>query len=195
MEKEDKRDGKTGESKTIANSLQERSSGTESGGSNEATAVVVDNNTDGDIGDRNNGLADDQSLGVVARVSHLSSDGEETRSTGIRENESRASSNGLSEAWVSDKVVVGLPVAVLGSEGRSVLNTNSDGDGEDGGDDADNADPGEPRNAAESLDTGKDETDNGSDDDEDGGAGTVEGEGVESDRDTEHGGTADEDPV
>lgn len=131
----------------------------------------------------------------MAGVSHLSSDGEETRSTGIRENESRASSNGLGKAWVSDKMVVGLPVAFLGSERGSVLDTNGGGDGEDGSDDADNADPGEPRDAAESLNTGEDETDDGSDDDEDGGAGTVEGEGVESDRDTEHGGTTDEDPV
>lgn len=58
MEKEDKRDGKTGKSETIANSLKERSSGSKSRGSNKATAVVVDNNTDDDIGDGNNALAD-----------------------------------------------------------------------------------------------------------------------------------------
>ncbi|KAI6764398.1 hypothetical protein HG530_008187 [Fusarium avenaceum] len=96
---------------------------------------------------------------------------------------------------VNDEDGFRLPDTALGGIGRSVLDANCDSNGEDGCENADQAEPGEHADAAEGSDTAQEESADGSDGDESSCAGSVEGDSVQTDRETEHTRASDEDPV
>lgn len=131
MSVECSRDNQTRKSQAVADLLDGLSSRSESRRSDIGTAVVVDNNTDNDVNNSDDALAKDQSLLVVLRLSHLSSDGEEDGSSAVGKDECGDGRHGLSEGRGVEELVVGLPDTILGGKVRAVLNTNGDGDDED----------------------------------------------------------------
>ena len=112
VKKQDKRDAETRKSDTVADLLEEWSGGSKSGGSNIASAVVVHNHTNGDVGNSDDGLANDQGLSGLSGVAHLRSDREEAGGSSVGEDKRRASSDSLGEGRVSDNLEIRLPVAV-----------------------------------------------------------------------------------
>lgn len=75
--------------------------------------------------------------------------------------------------------------------GRSVRDGDGDGDEEEGDDETERSGPGDPGDLVQGLDRGQEEDEDGGDGDKDGGAGAVQGHGVESDRDGQEGGSGD----
>lgn len=195
MNNEGGRGNETGQGKTIGDLLDHGTGGTKSGGSNIRAAVDINNTADDNVGDGHASLADNERSSVVLGVAHLSSNGKVSGSASIGKDERRDSRDGLGEgSALVDNLVVRLPGALLGSIGGSVLNTDGDGNSEDGSEKADQSNPSEPADAAQSSDAGKTEADDGGDGDENGGACAVHGDGVESDRNTEHTRAGDKDP-
>jgi hypothetical protein len=99
----------------------------------------------------------------------------------------------LGESGSVEELVVGNPDAVLGSEVRAVLNTDSDSDDEDGDDQGNETNPSEPRNTVESSNGSSKESNDHSNSDEDSSASSMLRQRVESNRETQHSRTGDTD--
>jgi hypothetical protein len=191
---EDHGDTETGERKTVGDLLHERTSGAESGRCDVGSAVVVDDDTDDEVCADGDTTAEGERPDVLLGVPHLRGDGEVGGHTSEGEDERGDGRHGLREGRVADELPVGGEVASLRSSGRAILNTSSDGDGEDGSENAEHANPREPADLAQCADAGNDECDEESDGDEDGRAGAVSGDGVKSNGNTKHSRASDEDP-
>ena len=79
----------------------------------------------------------------------------------------------------------------LRRSGRSVNETDGNGDEEERDDERQRSGPGDPCDLVQSLDGGQKEDEDGSNGNKDGGASSVQGHGVESDRDGQESGTSD----
>ena len=155
----------SGKSKAVGNLLDGRTSRAQSGRSNVRAAVIVNNDTDDDIDDGNDTLADHDRASVEAGLSHLRGNGEETGGSSVSEDEGADGGDSVLEGGGVGDLVIGLPDGTLGDLGSGVglgLNTDSDGDSEDGSHDTEDTNPGNPGDTAESLDTSESGANNSS---------------------------------
>lgn len=191
---QDHGDHQAGKGEAVGNLLHEDTGGSEGRRCDEGTAEVVDDDADDEVGSNSNATAKSERVGVVLGVPHLGSDREVCRYTSEGEDDRADGRHGFSEGRASNEHPVGSEVSGLGSSSGALLKTGSDGDGEDGRKNREHADPREPGDLAESANAGNAEADDSSDCDEDGSAGPVGGNSVETNGNTKHSRTSNEDP-
>lgn len=115
------------------------------------------------------------------------------RNTRVSENEVRDGRRGLQEGGLANDPKVPIPRSLLRRRGRPVLHADRDCKGEDGGDDRNETDPSEPGDLSQRLHAGEQETNDGAHGNEDGRAGCVERDGVQSDGSANDGRANDKD--
>lgn len=191
---EDHGDHQTGQGEAVGDLLHEDTGTAERRAGNVASAVVVDDDADDEVGSDGDTTAQEERAGVVSGVPHLRGDGEVGGHTSKGEDQRADGRHGLVKGGVADKLPVGLEVSGLGSGGGAVLDTSGDGHGEDGSEDTGHADPGERADLAEGSDGCEDQGDDSCDSHEDRSASAVGAYSVETDRDTKHSRASDEDP-
>lgn len=121
-------DDQGGQGKPVRDLLHQGARGPKSRRGDIGTTVVVDDDSDGDVDDGHQRLADDEGSCVVARLAHLGHDGEEGRCAGVSEDQRRQGGGGGGEAWVLDELVIGDEDALLRSSGWAVLDSYGYGD-------------------------------------------------------------------
>lgn len=80
-------DNQTQDRNSVADLLKQRSSRSKSGRCDVGAAVVVDDDTDGDVCRGHDALAPDQGLGEVTGLAHFGHDVEVRRHTSVGEND------------------------------------------------------------------------------------------------------------
>jgi hypothetical protein len=85
IRREEKRTHETGKSKTVGNALDEDAGGTESRGCDVLSSVEVHDNTDDEIERSDESLGDEDGFGGIARLLHLTDNGEVGGGTGVGE--------------------------------------------------------------------------------------------------------------
>ena len=131
MNKQHDTDQKAGNGKAITDLLHGGTGGTKSRRGNIRTAEVVDYHTDSNVDSRHAALADYQGASIVFGVTHLRYDREESRCTGVGEDNRGHGSDGLTKRGIGDDLVVRYPGSLLRGQGWTVLNADSDSDNED----------------------------------------------------------------
>ena len=205
---EDGGDEETGEGETVADSLEEGTGTSKSGTGDVLSDKVVDDTSEDEVEDDDKDLRGKDRSGEVVGVLHLGDHGEVGGCTSVGEDDTADRSGRLGElgaAPVDDNLV---PRADLRSLRWSLLHSDSDDQGDDwgsekvswldmmrltGSHDGDDTDPTEELDSSEGLDAGHEHGSDAGDGDEDGGAGSVNRDGVEGGSDTDHTGTSDKD--
>lgn len=118
-------DQETGESKAVAYDFHGWTGRAKGRGGDVGAAVIVYDNTDGEVKGRHDGLADYQSTAIVDWITHLGGDGEECRRAGVCEDDGGERGDGVDERWMVDDLVVGHPDAWRCC-GWTVLDTDGD---------------------------------------------------------------------
>lgn len=119
------------ESQSVADLLDTLASRSQGWGCNIRATIVVDNNSNNNIRDSNDGLAKEQRLLIVTRFAHLGRDREEDGCTGVGEDKGRDGRDGICKGRRVDQLIVGLPLALLGRRVRAVLDADGDGHNKD----------------------------------------------------------------
>lgn len=134
MNEDGARDNEAGKSKAVRDLLDGRTGRAKSGRGNVRTAEVVDNDTDDNVDNGDDTLADHDGAGVVTGLSHLRGDGEKAGGTSVGEDEGADGSDGVFKGGGVGELVVGDPdlsISGLGSSVGLVLKTDGDSDSED----------------------------------------------------------------
>jgi hypothetical protein len=108
-------------------------------------------------------LAGDDRLCVIPLVLHLADNVEKVGCAGVGEDHHRDCIDGVDESGVACDGGFGTPEAHLRGSRRTILDTDSDGEGDDGGHDPGETDPSDDADTVEGLDRREDDVQNGSD--------------------------------
>lgn len=127
---QESRDNQPGQCKAVADLLQQDAGGAQGRRGDIGATVIVHNNTDRDISDCDDGLADNQRFCVLPWVAHLGDDGEEGWRACISKDKRRAGRDRFGEGWIVCDFVVRHEGAILRCSSRAILDTNRDSDSE-----------------------------------------------------------------
>lgn len=124
-------DDQTRESQSVADFFDGLASRPQGWGCNICAAVVVNNDSNNNIRDGDDGLAEEQCLLVVTGLTHLSGNREEDGCTGVGKDKSRDGRDGICKGGRVEQLIVGLPLAFPGCRVRALLDTDGDGHNKD----------------------------------------------------------------
>lgn len=134
MSEDGARHNQAGQRKAIRDLLDRGTSRAQSGRSDIRATEVVHNDTNDDVDDSDDSLADHQRTGVKTGLSHLRGDGEEAGGASIGEDEGGDGCNGVLEGGGVGDLVIRDPDAAISCVrciNGLVLEADGDGDGED----------------------------------------------------------------
>lgn len=131
MGDEDDRGKQTRQREAVADLLHQGAGRAQRGRGNVRAAVVVHDDTDGDVQRGHDELAQRQGLEVLLVVLHLGHNVEVGGGTGIRKDQAGQRGRSLSKSGRLEELKVGLPRAELGRRRRALLETDRHGKGDD----------------------------------------------------------------
>lgn len=124
-------DQQTRQGDTITYPLDHRACRAKCWRGNKRATVVIDDDTNDKIESSHDTLAQDQSLSILPRVTHLGHNTKEGWSSSIGEDKGGKRSCSFHEGWVAKKLIIRVPRACRGSGRGTVLNADGNSQDED----------------------------------------------------------------